>query len=253
MVSLARHRAPHQPFTNDPDFVYKNSEIKAPPGWPKNQEIKPISWPKYYATVSMLDREIGRVLKKLDDLHLADKTFVFFASDNGFMFGSHGYHGKELWYEESIRVPALARWPAKIKPGTNVRALLSSVDFFPTILDLAHLKSQAGVEGVSMLPALVNDRLVRPAVFSELLPGDEDFWQMVRTDRWKYVEFEQGKKKKGIPNQQLLYDLITDPSELTDLSNSPNHKDTINNMKEMLNSWRKATDSGPKKPKKPKR
>lgn len=133
--------APHLPYLHDPKHPYNIQEISPPPGWPSDQKFtagdKRHDWAGYYSTISMLDREIGRVLAKLETLGLADDTLVLMIGDNGWMMGSHGHFGKQVWYEESVRVPALARWPGRIKPGTIVTSLAGSVDFLPTVLAAA--------------------------------------------------------------------------------------------------------------------
>jgi len=243
--------APHSPLIKDKEFVYKARNIKPPPGWPKDQPFKGETWDKYYSTVSQADREIGRVLKTLDELGLRKNTFIFMTSDNGYMWGSHGYEGKRVWFDESARVPALVCWPGRIKPGTKVASLVSSVDFLPTMLDVAGQAAEKGLDGVSMLPLLLNGSVVRTAIYSEVKA--EPSWQMVRTDRWKYVYLYPARMKGAqIPERHLLYDMKTDPWEQKDLSSSNEHSETLLQMKNLLSQWLRNTENGPKQPRKAK-
>jgi arylsulfatase A-like enzyme len=228
--------APHTPYYNDPNHTYTKAEITSPPGWPKGEKLSGKDWVGYYSTISMLDEQVGRVLKKLDDLGLAENTFVFMAGDNGFMLGSHGYYKKEQWYEESTRVPALARWPGKIQPGTKVASPAVSVDFLPTVLDIAGVGKPKGLEGVSLLPALTGGKPARTMAYSEVQREPREgggYWQMVRNERWKYVKFREG--------EEYLYDLAKDPSELKDLATSEKHAGVLTQMRQMFDKWIEAT------------
>ena len=227
---------PHQPYFKDPKHLYSSSAIKPPPGWPQGQGFKPsigAKWTDYYSTISMLDDQIGRILEKLNTLGLSQNTVVFYTSDNGDMFGSHGLSGKEVWDEESVRGPAMMRWPGKIPPRTTVRSLASSIDFFPTVLDLAKVKIPvSGLEGSSMLPALMGGKSNRTAVFSEVEDKKHDaggYWQMIRSDELKYVRLKNGK--------EYLYDLKNDPSELKDLSQATQYQTSIQQMRKQMDQW----------------
>ncbi len=232
------------PLIDSKQLDYKQEDMKPPPGWPKDQPFKKKPWAKYYSTITRADLEIGKVLKKLDELGLTKKTFVFFASDNGFMWGSHGIEEKRVWYEESVRVPAIVRWPDEIKPETKVKSLISSVDFLPTILDLTGVSSHKQFEGLSILSAVAQGRQIRTSVFSEV-EYDPD-WRMVRTDRWKYVHLLAAGKKSSFPNDApKLYDMKNDPEESKDLASSKDHAATLSEMKKIMDDWWTKTNTGP--------
>jgi arylsulfatase A len=121
----------------------------------------------YAAMIESLDESVGRVLRKLGELKLADNTVIFFTSDNGGLATREGpstpatsnaplRDGKGHLYEGGIREPLLVRWPRAIKPGSVSHVPVSSVDYFPTILELAGIKVDASVplDGVSIVPAL---------------------------------------------------------------------------------------------------
>lgn len=231
--------APHTPYLKLPEFVYRQEDIKPPPGWPPAQPLNPnTDWTGYYSTVSMLDNEIGRVLDKLDALGLKDNTFVFLMGDNGFMMGSHRYPAKQVWFEESARMPALARWPGRIRPGTTTGALLDSVDVWPTLQEIGGTEGDKATarEGVSMIPALTSGKDVREAAFSEVERAPRfggGFWQMARDRRYKYVRFESGVEH--------LYDMENDRHEQKDLVTDMGSKEALEKMRATLAKWQKST------------
>ncbi len=184
---------------------------------------------EYLASVHGVDRNVGRLLDALDELGLARDTLVVFTSDNGYLLGQHGlwHKGSGWWltkdrkdparvhgatrfnlFEESIRVPMLARWPARIRPGTVVSEPVSHLDWFPTLLEAAG-------KGTGSVPDL-RGRSLLPAIEGRPLGGDGTlFFQYVhlrglRTPQWKLVrDFKSGRDE--------LYHLGNDPNELTNL------------------------------------
>lgn len=236
--------APHGPYTPIKDF-YKDMKINPPPGWPKQQPLAKAKWPQYYSAISKADTEVGRVLSKLDELGIAKNTFVFFTSDNGYMWGSHGHKQKSIWYEEATRVPAIVRFPGKVKAGSTIASLASSSDFFPTILDIAQVPPEKNLEGVSLLPLLIQGTPVRKFVFSELTGRPN--WQMVRSEKWKYVFVQEKRKKAGPFEQHLLYDMKNDSNEQKDLSSAPANAKILLEMKKVLADWIKKTDTSARK------
>jgi arylsulfatase A-like enzyme len=194
--------APHWPFLEDLKYAYDPSKLKPPPGWPLPFKFRTEKWSGYYATITMLDTEVGRVLAKLDQLGLTDQTFVLMTSDNGFMFGSHGVKHKDSFFEGSARVPGIARWPVHIKNEIKIASLFSSVDLLPTLLELAGAVSPRNLTGLSMLPALTTGKPLRTELFSESLR-----WTMLRKGPWKYVKQE---------NREFLFNIQDDPFESQD-------------------------------------
>ncbi len=232
--------APHAPYLHDPKHPYKVQDLSPPPGWPRNQAFpSDADWAGYYSTISMMDEQIGRVLDRLDDLGLAENTFVFMASDNGFMMGSHGHKAKQVWFEESARTPALARWPGHIRPGDAVSAPVVGVDLLPSVLALAGAAPAPGLEGRSMIPALTGGKPLREAAFAEVQMGGVndvepgDFWQMIRDGRWKYVRSRDATEH--------LYDLESDRNELKDLVSDPAFAGTLDRLRIRLDEWLRAT------------
>lgn len=230
-------RAAHRPYV-EPPAAAPPRPTGPPPGWPDSQPLSDHDWAGYYVTVELLDREVGRLLAALEEAGLARDTLVFFAGDNGSMFGSHDEERKQVWYEECARTPALARWPGEIPAGLVTTAPAVSVDFLPTLLDLCGLPPLSGLEGATLLPALRGGAGLRTHAFSELERSPRfggGRWEMVRGERYKYVRFEDGRA--------MLYDLVEDPHELEDRSGSEAHAGVRNALARRLDRWARELES----------
>lgn len=108
----------------------------------------------YLGTVKAVDESVGRLLKFLDDEHLADNTIVVYASDQGFFLGEHGWFDKRWIFEESLRTPLLVRWPGVAKPQSVNNDLVSTLDFAETFLDAAGVTNPAEMQGRSLAGVL---------------------------------------------------------------------------------------------------
>jgi arylsulfatase A-like enzyme len=174
----------------------------------------------YLATVQSVDDNVGRVLGLLDQAGLARNTMVIYTSDQGFFLGDHGLFDKRFMYEESIRMPFLVRWPARITAGSRSDALALNVDFAPTFLDAAGLPRPADMQGRSLLPVLQGRRPAdwRASMYYRYYhdPGDHNTRAHygVRTRTHKLIHFW----KQG---QWELFDLVNDPYELHNLHGQP--------------------------------
>ena len=196
-------------------------------------------------TIHGLDENIGRVLKHLDDSGLADNTLVVYMGDNGFALGEHGFYDKRDAFEESIRVPMLARGPG-IKPGTVVTEMVQNIDIAPTLLEAAGATRPATAppfDGRSFLPLLKGKEPKIPWRNHILY---EYHWEWnfpatpttlaIRTDRWKYVYYH------GVWDLNGLYDLETDPHERHNLIKVPAFQERAMQMRDQL--FRELKQSG---------
>ena len=162
----------------------------------------------YYACISFMDAQVGKVMDKLKELKLDKNTIVVFIGDNGFLLGNHGW-GKPTLYEGDVRVPLIVSAPGIAKPGSATSRLVEFVDIYPSLADLCGLPSPSGVDGVSFVPVIKDT--IRPwkeAVFSCIQNQ-----RMVRTEKYKYTI------TKGEGGLEQLFDLDTDPMELKNLVN----------------------------------
>ena len=170
----------------------------------------------YYGKVSLVDHWVGQILRVLDDRGLAENTLVVFWSDHGEMAGDHLRLHKQVFYESSLRVPLIMRWPGHIEPGHLCSALASTVDLAPTILQAAGVQPDPNAMGTSLWPNLRDPEFPgRDAVFSEISPGPLGNI-MIRTHQWKYAIGNDGRP-------YMLFDLQADPNEQVNLVGSPDH------------------------------
>ena len=180
----------------------------------------------YHGMVKYIDDQVGRVLKKLDDLGLANNTLVVFTTDHGDMAGAHGCIGKSVsgFFDDLVRIPLCVRFPGRIKPGTTVRECVSQIDYAPTILDYMGMPVPAKMHGRSMRPLLEGrDVAWRDYAFSQR--GDQS--RMLRTEHYKYV-FSAALKAV------VLYDLKNDPDENRNLARDTAHSATTRQMHKRL-------------------
>lgn len=191
----------------------------------------------YYACVSYTDAQIGRVLKQLDDLGLRDRTVVVLWGDHGWQLGEHGMWDKHSNYETSTRVPLIIRMPG-FKPA-RTRALVESVDIYPTLCELAGILVDDSLEGHSLTPLLRNpDTQIKDAAFSQyqrVIPGygkiSRGMGYSMRTDRYRLTEW----RVPGTDFREYeLYDHHTDPGENVNIANEPGNKVLMKKLKERL-------------------
>ncbi len=187
---------------------------------------------RYGEAITGMDREIGRLLQKIDGSPLRENTVVIYASDNGYMWGEHRIIGINWHYEESIRIPFIIRCPWLIPdPDTKRSQMMLNIDLAPTLLDIAGLPVPTDIDGQSAIPILRNkDTSGRNAWFYEYykyFPENVPTMQGVRTQSHKYIEFE-----KGIGPE--LYDLANDPAEQRNLYGTAEGDQHLPELKAMM-------------------
>ena len=188
-------------------------------------------------TIHGLDENIGRVLKHLDQSGLTKNTLVIYMGDNGFALGEHGFYDKRDAFEESIRVPMLARGPG-IAAGTVIKEMVQNIDIAPTLLDAAGAQLPPGapkLDGRSFLPLLRGKKPSRPwrdhILYDYHWEWNFPAWPTtlaIRTSRWKYVYTH------GLWDINGLYDLETDPHERHNLINVPAFQEQAEALKNQL-------------------
>jgi arylsulfatase A-like enzyme len=193
----------------------------------------------YYAAMTAVDEQVGRLLKALEDLGRAQDTIVLFTSDHGDMMGSHGQRLKRKPWEESVRVPGIVRYPARVRPGRTSEALLSHVDLTPTLISLCGLPVPDDMQGTDLSRVILgtSDRGPDSAFFQIFVPfagdGTPNPWRGVRTQRFMYARTEAGP--------WVLHDLSIDPYELKNLADDPTLANTRAEMEAKLAGWMKRT------------
>ena len=201
-----------------------------------SEENQRISLRGYYASVSFMDEQVGRVLDELDRLEIADRTVVVFFGDHGWHLGEHTHWQKMSLMEESVRAPLIISAPGARGAGRSTKALAEFVDFYPTLAELAGLTPPSNLEGVSLVPVLDDPTAsVKDAAFSQVQWEDRIFGRTVRTDRYRYIRWE------GDGGGEELYDHEKDPREFTNLAQVPEHSAVLEQLRTRL-------DQGPPKP-----
>jgi arylsulfatase A-like enzyme len=188
----------------------------------------------YYAHISAVDAEFGRLLGKLEETGQAEDTIVVYTSDHGDMMGSHGYSEKNVPWEESCRVPMLVRYPRLIAPGATIEGLFSTIDIYPTICGLSGLKAPAQCVGRDLSPAIRGEALKFPeSSFLMLIRRENNVrpFRGVRTDRYTYAVAEDGR--------WLLYDNREDPFQMRNLIDDRKAARLHRELNGMVRDWLK--------------
>ena len=242
------YTAPHSPWTGHPrevvdsydDCAFESCPQEARHPWAigltdqclGNREMLK----GYFAAVTAMDADVGRILDRLEAHGIREQTLVVFVSDNGFSCGHHGFWGKGNgtrplnMYENSVKVPAVMSHPGRIPEGFVQPAMVSAYDFMPTLLDYLDLPLSEGrnLPGRSFLPALLgreDSGRESVVIYDEYGPT-----RMVRTGEWKFIHrYAEG------PNE--LYDLVNDPDERENLVNDAHQTSRIMAMRAMLEDW----------------
>ena len=255
---LVHYREPHMPYAPVPEedsapFEKLDPSVPAASGT-NSAQVK--QWTRaYYAAVHSVDRNLGRILARLDELKLSTNTIVMFTSDHGYMIGHHGLHSKGNAYridklagvgrqtrpnmfEESIRIPWIVRWPGVIKPGLNISQRVSTIDTYATMLGMLRVKPPTDwkQEGVDVSALLRGKRFTPHEVIYgqyEMKNDATDSMRMIRTRDWKLVRhyFREGDDE--------LYHLRNDPGEMTNLFGIAAHKRTQARLQKQLTEWQR--------------
>jgi choline-sulfatase len=248
---------PHDPFMPAARFakMFRASDMRLPDTWGKvdlskvprevresiqrnaptpelrNREdaLRRIAY--YYANLAQMDDALGSVLRALSELALAENTIVLYTSDHGEMLGEHGLWQKFQFYEPSCGVPLLVRAPGVSRPGICY-APVSQVSALPTIAELCEVPVSGALDETSLVAQIRRPETSRRnPVFSEFNLGTSNAKYMIRDGSLKLTHWTH-----DIPE---LYDLRTDPKEMTNLGLDPAHKDTVEKLRAELFAWYK--------------
>ncbi len=192
----------------------------------------------YYAMVTAVDEQVGRILKELDNLGLRENTIVIVSSDHGDMLGSHGSRLKRKPWEESIRVPGIVRHPGG-STGRETDALFAHVDIAPTLLSLCGIRLPREMQGSDLSDVILGTTDAGPdaayfQMFGPFLAGGvECGWRGIRTARHIYARTREAP--------WVLYDLASDPYELRNLVAEPEFAGLRERLDAELAAWMKRT------------
>jgi len=179
----------------------------------------------YYASVAYMDAQVGVVLDALESAGLEDDTIVIFTSDHGYHVGEHDFWAKVSLRDESAGVPLIICVPGK-KPAV-CNSLVELIDLYPTLSELCGLPAQDRLQGLDISPMLDDPgHTVRDAAFS-VAPMRRGF--LLRTDDYAFIQYEEDASK-GIE----LFDMNADPEQFTNLSDSPEHQETVTQFRKKM-------------------
>jgi iduronate 2-sulfatase len=170
----------------------------------------------YYASISFMDAQVGRVVATLDRLGLSDNTIIVFTSDHGYHMGEHGLWQKQSLFEQSARVPLLIVAPGVSRAGGVAKAPVGLIDLYPTLTELCDVPAPTNLQGQSLAamlkdPSEPGQGWALTHVQRRAKNGRFDGYSL-RTPRWRYTEWDGGKQGRE------LYDRESDPLELTNLA-----------------------------------
>ena len=236
---------PHDPYKAPPEYskMYDPAKLELRPNWRQADKApgrKDLA--EYYAMVTAVDDQVGRLMSELDALELAENTIVLLSSDHGDMLGSQGLRLKRKPWEESIRIPGIVRYPAKVRPGRTTDTFFTHVDFAPTLLGLCGLKAPSTMQGADISKVITGESDAGPdsaflQIFGPYKGDGTDFaWRGIRTLKHVYARTEK--------EPWVLYDLDADPYEMRNLANDPSREAVRKELDRKLAAWmRKTGDS----------
>jgi arylsulfatase A-like enzyme len=223
------------PRNAPPEAVHKFGELRSytgvPGKGPVSDEMALELIHGYYACVSFIDAQIGRMIAELDRLELADNTVIILWGDHGWQLGEHAAWCKHSCYETSLHVPLIVVAPmlGDLKPGSRTSALTEYIDVYPSLCDLAGLPKPKHLAGRSFVPLLKDPALPwKSTAIGRFVKGDS-----VRTDRFRYSEYT---KDNGELTGRMLYDHREDPHENENVSELPENEELIGALSEQLHA-----------------
>jgi iduronate 2-sulfatase len=194
----------------------------------------------YYASISFMDAQVGKVVAALDRHGLAESTIIVFTSDHGYHVGEHGLWQKQSLFEESARVPLLIVDPRQAATrGAVARTPVSLVDLYPTLAALCDVPAPANLQGQNLAPMLANPAHAgRGWALAQVARGggaNRRHGYSLRTARWRYTEWDEGRLGRE------LYDHENDPRELTNLAVRNGHEAVLDDLSRQLRTAVAAT------------
>ena len=248
--------APHDPRQAPKEFVdqYPAEKIKVPENFlskypyqdeigcgenlrdarlapfPRTESVVQVHRQEYYAIITHMDREIGRILTALEATGKAKNTYVIFTADHGLACGHHGLMGKQNMYDHSMRVPFYVKGPG-VKAGSSSPEKIYLQDAMATSLDIAG-SSGDGVAFQSLLPIIKSER---GSKYESIYGGYTKLQRMVIKDNWKLIMYPAAKAVR-------LYDLTSDPQEMNDLSSDSKHLARMESLYQEFGELQKVTN-----------
>lgn len=217
-IPLPKNFVPFHRFNNG-DLLIRDEQL-AP--WPRTEEVVRKHLHDYYACISSIDHQIGRILAALHELGELENTIIIFTSDHGLAIGSHGLFGKQSLYEHSMKAPLIFAGPGIPKGQSDALAYL--FDIYPSALELVGGKTPQGLDGKSLAPVMHGkQKAVRDTIFLAY----RDVQRAVRKDEWKLIRYPK-------VDYTQLFNLRDDPDELKNLAANPAQTKKVAELMDLL-------------------
>ena len=223
-IVLPKNFLPEHPFDNGEMRI--RDEKLAP--WPRTPKEVRRHIADYYAIITHMDAQIGRVLSALKETGQARNTIIVLAGDNGLAVGRHGLLGKQSLYEHSVHVPLIMSGPS-IPKGQRRDAFCYVLDVFPTLCDLVGVPIPGSVEGRNLAGIISRKRNIRDTLFFAY----KDIQRGVRDERYKLIEYKVKDKRTT-----QLFDLQADPWEINNLTDNPRYAAQLKRLRKELLRWK---------------
>jgi arylsulfatase A-like enzyme len=215
---------PQHPFDQG-DFDCRDEKLAPFPRTPHDVQVHRR---EYYASITYMDKQLGRIIDALEKTGQADNTCIIITGDHGLAVGEHGLMGKQNLYDCSVRMPFIMAGPG-ITAGRRIDAMMYQHCLFPTVCDLAGISTPATVQFPSLLPLLRGER---ESLFDSIYSAYRGYQRMVRTSQYKLILYPEVKKVQ-------LFDIEKDPWETNknNLAGEPAHASTIAELFRELKKW----------------
>ena len=230
-LSVPPNFVPVHPFDNG-DLLVRDETLN---GWPRTEDDIRKHTHDYYAFISSMDFDLGRLFGKVNELGLDENTIIVYTSDQGMAMGSHGLLGKQSIYESTMKVPFLISGPG-IRPGqTDAFAYLH--DIYPTVCDMVGAEVPDDLDGASLAGVIAGKQdKVRDTVMLAYLPGywknNVGYQRSIRVGDWKLIRYPKVDRTQ-------LFNLAEDPYECKDVSAAPANQDKVDELMAQLEMERK--------------
>ncbi len=218
-IPLPPNFRPFHPFDNG-ELLVRDERLAA---WPRPEANIRSQIRDYYAVITALDEQIGRIVQCLHEVGEYDNTLIAFSTDQGIALGSHGLMGKQNLYEPSMGIPLVFSGPG-VPRGKSSQALAYIFDIYPTLCELAGVPIPAALDGKSLAPII---RGQADQVWDSIFLAYRDVQRAVRQGPWKLIRYPQ-------INRVQLFNLQSDPHETRDLSADPAQADRIRQMTTLM-------------------
>jgi arylsulfatase A-like enzyme len=191
--------------------------------FPRTEYAVKVNRQEYYAIITHMDEQIGRIIDALEESGKMDNTYIFYTADHGLACGHHGLMGKQNMYDHSVRPPMMVIGPG-VPKNRRIDAMVYLQDIMPSTLELANYKKPEYVEFNSLMPILKGEQ---KSSYKAIYGAYTGLQRMVRTDDFKLIAYPKAKKI-------LLFNLKEDPLEMKDISDSPAYEKEVKKMYALL-------------------